>query len=170
MIRTMALALAVAVLPAVLHAQDRFAGEAAAQLAVMVAVAQQEGYSTAAQAMYEGRLNEGRSEVLRLTLDPAFEHAIVAVCDGDCTDLDVVVLEENGSELAADRQADALPIVFVPRGHAGDHALRVRMAGCVAGPCRYAVAVFNRPSAASRASSSSAAWSTPSATRRERRW
>lgn len=71
-----------------------------------------------------------------MTFTNSAEQVVVAVCDGDCADLDLVLLETDGREIAADRNADPHPIIRIPHGHGGRHQVRIVMHGCRAVPCR----------------------------------
>jgi hypothetical protein len=142
MIRLIAATLILAA-PAVLYAQDRWEGQVRSQIATVTALAQELGFSATSES-FRGQLNAGGSDTLTVTLDETREHIIAAVCDEDCTDVDLVLTELSGGEIVADLAADDRPMLAVPAGHRGAHVLRVEMAACSIEPCRYEIAVFSR--------------------------
>ncbi|HEX5183046.1 MAG TPA: hypothetical protein VFW19_07825 [Allosphingosinicella sp.] len=63
---------------------------------------------------------------------------IVAVCDTDCSDMDMILYDSGGNVVARDVAADDTPIVTWQGGEA-DLVAEVRMVRCNAAPCRFAV-------------------------------
>ncbi|MEL7069021.1 MAG: hypothetical protein AAGN15_10275 [Cyanobacteria bacterium J06581_3] len=53
---------------------------------------------------------------------------IYAICDSDCSDLDLFLYAENGSLVDADDALDAFPIVTAP--YEGTFSLQVAMPSC----------------------------------------
>lgn len=59
---------------------------------------------------------------------------VVATCDGDCTDIDILLYDANdGSLVASDTLADAQPVVSAP--YEGSFVIEVVMASCSVEPC-----------------------------------
>ena len=94
--------------------------------------------------IYTGALNDGQSATVELSLDIGTEYKIVGACDGDCTDLDLVLYDGSGREVDSDLLADDVPIVAVTVTRSGAFTLRVSMAECSEEPCRYGIGVFGR--------------------------
>ena len=74
---------------------------------------------------------------------PAGEYRAVAVCDGDCSDVDLMVTDEAGEVLGMDVLDDDVPIVDfkTPGGPVG---LSVKMILCQTDVCYYGVQLFRK--------------------------
>jgi hypothetical protein len=86
-------------------------------------------------------LNVDERAVLEVTLEEGRTYAIVAVCDDDCTRLQLALVTSSGSDLAKERSSESLPILRVVAPRAGRYTIGVVMEGCRWNPCWYAVAV-----------------------------
>jgi hypothetical protein len=91
-----------------------------------------------------GALRQGQTMTYTLTLDRSRQYLLVASCDTDCSDIDVSLSEPDGTEIVADRGNDDQPWVLIRGGHGGTHTVRVTMASCSAGPCRFGLGVFGK--------------------------
>jgi hypothetical protein len=136
-----ATAATVAIMPTAAHA-DRFENQVRAQMLGRLAVAASGGFSLTDPVQF-GQLRQGQTMTYTLTLDRNREYIVAASCDTDCRDLDISLSEPNGIESIADRGADDQPS-FVVRGHGGTHTIRVTMAHCAVGPCRFGVGIFGK--------------------------
>jgi hypothetical protein len=134
------LVLGAALVPMRLQAQESTTTRQMRRVAV---VANDRGFSMTRQ-YYRGDLSRGRVEEFNVELSDSQMQMLVAVCDNDCSDVDISLYELNGREIASDRSYDDHPMVMVPSGHPGTHRVRVSMPGCSVSPCRYEFAVFNR--------------------------
>jgi hypothetical protein len=77
---------------------------------------------------------------------------IVAVCDTDCSDLDLLLYDRLGNLIDKDLQADDVPIVS-RQGGEGDLTLEVRMVKCSTDPCRYGIRAYTKTGDGSTAQS-----------------
>lgn len=136
-----AAAAAVAITPTTASA-DRFQDQVSVQMLSRLAVAAAGGFSLTDPVQF-GALRQGDAVTFTLTLDRNREYILAASCDTDCRDLDISLVEPDGRESLADRGADDQPSLVV-RGHGGTHTIRVTMARCSAGPCRFGVGVFGK--------------------------
>jgi hypothetical protein len=127
--------------PSVAHA-DRYEDQVRAQMIGKFTVATAAGF-TMTDPIQFGALRQGQTMTYTLTLERNREYVLAGSCDTDCSDLDVALGESDGSEVVADRGADDQPSIVV-RGHGGTHTVRVTMARCSVGPCRYGLGVFAR--------------------------
>lgn len=60
--------------------------------------------------------------------------AVYATCDGDCTDIDILLYDANdGSLVGSDTLADAQPVVVAP--YEGNFVIEVVMLSCSIEPC-----------------------------------
>ncbi|MBW3572972.1 MAG: hypothetical protein KY467_17895 [Gemmatimonadetes bacterium] len=89
-----------------------------------------------------GRLSQGADEEFELELDGG-EYLVVGVCDGHCTDLDLVLTNGGGDEVEADRELDDIPMLSI-QGQRGTFVLSVQMATCSSSGCHYGVRVFHK--------------------------
>jgi hypothetical protein len=136
-----ATAAAVAVAPTAAHA-DRYENQVRAQMIGRFAAVAVGGFAPTDPVQF-GALREGQVMTYTLTLDPNREYIIAGSCDTDCRDLDISLSEPDGRESVADRGADDQPTIVV-RGHGGPHTIRVSMASCSVGPCRYGLGIFGK--------------------------
>jgi hypothetical protein len=88
------------------------------------------------------RLNEGATQDYRVTLIAGVPYKIAGVCDNDCPDLDIKLLDGRGTELASDRLTDSLPIVSYRPTQSGDYRVRVVMYDCNVAPCSAGLTVM----------------------------
>ncbi|MCC7463242.1 MAG: trypsin-like peptidase domain-containing protein [Gammaproteobacteria bacterium] len=89
-------------------------------------------------------LKAKENEDTSLQLDAGRTYAVVAVCDDDCSDVDMALLDTQGKSVVRDVDgSDVAMLSYVPTV-SGRHWIRVRVAACSAEPCGYAVQVFVR--------------------------
>lgn len=107
-----------------------------------------------------GSLNDETSEDFNLTLQAGVSYILVGVCDNDCPDVDLALLDNAGNEIDSDYQEDAVPMVEVTPPSTIAYRVHVYMASCKSEPCFYGVAVFAHGAAAATAASGGAGPST----------
>jgi hypothetical protein len=88
------------------------------------------------------RLNEGATQDYPVTLIAGVPYKIAGVCDNDCPDLDIKLLDGRGNELASDSLTDSLPIVSYRPGQSGEYRVRVVMYDCNVAPCSAGLTVM----------------------------
>jgi hypothetical protein len=93
----------------------------------------------APRLMLSGALTDGADVVHTVILEADVPVRFTGTCDRDCSDLDLVLFDEDGNEVAADRLYDNLPMVTVTPRWTGQFHVRVVMARCHVEPCAYAV-------------------------------
>ena len=78
-------------------------------------------------------LNTGESRTWDLPVEPNTEYVIAAVCDHDCQNIDLELLEGDRT-VDADREDDAYPMIV---GVTGRHSYRAKitMQTCEVNPC-----------------------------------
>lgn len=90
-----------------------------------------------------GTLRDDARESLTIELERGVDYLIIAVCDEDCTDVDLRLFE--GSNLVdEDVASDDFPIVSVTPSSTRTYRLEPTMASCSASTCRYGVAIYAR--------------------------
>jgi len=88
-----------------------------------------------------GMLNTDEGASFQTTLVQRVSYVIIAVCDDDCSRLQLTLLSPSGSDIAKERNSESLPTVrFTPDTTTG-YGIRIVMEGCRWNPCWYAVAV-----------------------------
>jgi len=115
-----------------------------AQLQQAQAAAAQQGFQLIGQP-YSGSLAQGQSWNVPAELHPGVDYRVLAVCDRDCNDLDLVVFDANGAAVAQDTSTSSQPIVAIQPGYAGAFTVQVQMFNCTVAPCYYAIALYGRP-------------------------
>ena len=88
------------------------------------------------------RLNEGATQDYNVSLIAGVSYMIGGVCDNDCPDLDIKLLDPNGNEVASDVATDSVPIVSHTASRTGSYTVRVVMYDCNAGPCSAGLTVM----------------------------
>ncbi len=100
----------------------------------------QQGYVQVDRRVDTRGLDETESHQWDLELEVGYDYVITAVCDSDCTDLDLIFYE-LGSEAARDTESNAYPILTAsPK--AERQQIEVTMYSCDVGPCYYGFSVF----------------------------
>jgi hypothetical protein len=100
------------------------------------------GYELTTQ-VYTGELEREDNDEVTLRLRAGVRYAIVGVCDQDCKDLDLVLYNASGRELANDVGEDDVPVVELTAENAGNYIVRVVMANCSNEPCHYGLGVYS---------------------------
>jgi hypothetical protein len=96
---------------------------------------------TPADEPVNGTLPQGEDEEFELDLEEGVQYFVVGVCDGGCSDLDLVLTNRAGEEVESDREMDDVPMLAI-EGQSGSFVLSVQMATCSSAECHYGVRVF----------------------------
>lgn len=110
------------------------------QLDSAVVLMRGQGFAPADEPVM-GRLAQGGDEEFELDLESGSQYFVVGVCDGGCSDLDLVLTDRSGEEVEADRELDDVPMLII-QGQGGSFVLSVQMATCSSAQCHYGVRVF----------------------------
>ncbi len=110
------------------------------QLDSAVVLMRAQGFTPADDAV-RGTLAEGADEEFELDLESGTNYLVVGVCDGGCSDLDLVLTNGSGEEVESDRELDDVPMLAI-EGQSGSFVLSVQMATCTLNECHYGVRVF----------------------------
>ncbi|HVY87171.1 MAG TPA: toll/interleukin-1 receptor domain-containing protein [Caulobacterales bacterium] len=103
----------------------------------------QQGFQMVSQPA-TGGLAQGQTWNMPVQLVPGVDYRLVGVCDRDCSDLDLVLLDQQGNIVTQDTATDDHPVVSVQTQYAGNYVIEVRMYQCSVAPCYYAVALYGR--------------------------
>jgi hypothetical protein len=131
---------AVSLAPAVARA-DQWDTQVRIQMIGAIGVAAANGYALREQ-LQVGALRQGQAMVYDIEFSRDRDYVLVANCDADCSDVDLILTEPDGREVVADRDNDDSAVLTIPASHKGAHKLRVSMASCSRGPCRFGLGVF----------------------------
>jgi hypothetical protein len=88
-----------------------------------------------------GMLNIDDAASFQTTLVQGTAYAIIAVCDDDCSRLQLTLVTLSGSEIAKERNSESFPTLHYTPPTTTPYGVRVVMEGCRWNPCWYAVAV-----------------------------
>lgn len=105
------------------------------------AIARGRGYP-GSQVFNGGALEERESGMLRVRLKGGERYIAIGLCDEQCKDIDLGVYDEDGFEIASDRQEDAIPIVELVLDEEATAFFRLKMVRCDAQPCQYGLGVY----------------------------
>jgi hypothetical protein len=79
-------------------------------------------------------LRNGEYDTYTLNLQRGMTYKIIAVCDGDCRDLDAWLYDQNGN----------MPILTCTPRWSGSFKLKVKMYDCRINPCVFGIVVFGK--------------------------
>lgn len=91
----------------------------------------------------ETALNAGASQEEYLDLVAGRNYGIRGVCDGDCSDLDLVLQDAQGRIVGSDTLADAQPGITVEQAAGGRYRLTIQMISCSIEPCLVGVRAYH---------------------------
>ncbi len=90
-----------------------------------------------------GRMDEDASDSWTFSLTAGMTYRIVGACDGDCSDLDIEVLDGTTS-IAKDVLADDIPVVTFRAAKSTRYTVKVIMAACSSEPCFFGIGIFQK--------------------------
>lgn len=89
-----------------------------------------------------GTLRQGQQTTYTVDLQQGARYLLAAVCDGDCSDLDLALYDDSGNLLDDDTETDDVPIVNVVPRWTGRFRVTVKMHACSVNPCAFGLGVF----------------------------
>ncbi len=128
---------------AVGQAQAQYLEDIHNRLQDLLETYESDGYGKAVDD-HTGSLEASTRETLTLSLQAGVDYKMVAVCDEDCSDIDLRLRDPNGNEIDEDVLTDALPILNATASRSGSYSLDVIMVTCSVEPCFYGVGVYRR--------------------------
>ncbi len=96
-----------------------------------------------------GALGSDRAVTIPVTLQDGIEYKVVGVCDLDCFDLDLALLDPMGVEVASDFMEDDIPFLALVPDTTAEYRIEVIMVACGVEPCSFRVATYAREEKAS---------------------
>lgn len=100
------------------------------------------GLSATVIEYFDGTIDSGEQNQVNIPVYPNRTYAIIAACDQDCTDIDLIVHEQNGNEVVADREIDDLPIVVFQTRSGYTYHFHAEMYQCSTSLCYYGAALY----------------------------
>ena len=91
-----------------------------------------------------GQLTDDTQTSLSINLRSGATYNFVGVCDADCGDLDLRLLDSNGNVIDTDVEYDDYPTVTVTPAWSDRYTVQVGMPSCNASYCYYGVGAFGR--------------------------
>lgn len=122
---------------------DQYESEVLAQLVIIESIALDNQLARSHEPV-TGELDDWQNGLVSVTLQGATTYSISGVCDSDCDDLDLFLYGTGDKLLADDQEVDDTPLLEYRPRDTIQATLRVRMASCLAEPCRFGVAVFRQ--------------------------
>ena len=98
------------------------------------------GYSLA-DFEHDGQLGASGSERIPIHLS-AGTNQLVGLCDNNCSDMDLELIDSSGKIVGSDLEKDDFPIVTVTQS--GDYSLLVKMVKCNTAACNYELRVWRK--------------------------
>ncbi len=89
-------------------------------------------------------LEDGDDKYITLQLYDNVEYIAVAVCDEDCSDIDLVLYDEDDRQIARDISTDDIPVIAGVPDYDGEYYLEAQMVDCYARTCAFGVAIYAR--------------------------
>ena len=114
-----------------------------AQLIAIKMVGLSEGWEETHNDRFDS-MGEGSSDSFSFTLRKGLSYKVFAVCDEDCSDLDLTLYDENQRVIAKDNSSDSMPVVGVTPSWSGRFSLGVRMYSCGSDICFYGISIIGK--------------------------
>ncbi|SOD03109.1 hypothetical protein SAMN05216486_10823 [bacterium JGI 053] len=113
------------------------------QLSTVDGIARNEGMTRLGNPLV-GSLTPRATTMLQMNLQAGRRYRLFGVCDNDCSDLDLRLVDPSGAAVAEDVAADDVPIVAYTAQRSGSYRVQVIMTTCSVSPCRYGVSLYGR--------------------------
>jgi hypothetical protein len=80
-------------------------------------------------------LQPGADHRWRVNLRGGVSYRILGVCDNECSDVDIELLDSSGAVVGSDVLTDDIPIVNVQPGSDTTYNVRIMLKNCTVAPC-----------------------------------
>ena len=111
------------------------------RLALLRAELTQEGYVQGGE-IESGSLDQGQEIRFPVRVVAGLDYQFVGVCDNDCGDFDLILLDTSGTDVGADILPDAVPIIEFAARETGEYRMAAHMVECAVEPCGFRIATF----------------------------
>lgn len=93
------------------------------------------------QTRSAGRLPQGRSQTVTANVLGGGDIVFIAVCDENCSDIDIIVKDSAGNEVGRDVLDDDMPMVRLQNTSNDRYSIEVGMSVCT-GTCNWGLASY----------------------------
>jgi hypothetical protein len=121
-------------------AQSSFTDQVWKQLQGFYDTASDDGYSLRNYVV--GSLDDDQDDFWTMTFYGGNEYMITGACDEDCSDIDLAILTEDGTEVTSDRETDSFPVVSLHPSRDIRYQVKVSMYSCAVEPCYFGFGIF----------------------------
>ena len=94
-----------------------------------------QGLSSFGQRDVVTALRAGEEYRWTVNLEQGRSYGFFGACDNDCNDVDIIVEDANGREVASDVLTDDYPVVGIQNATAGRYTARILLVNCSVEPC-----------------------------------
>lgn len=115
--------------------------EVEAQIQAVIRAQSNEGYELAFPRTVS-KLARGAQAPKTVRLYPKGEYSFVAVCDQRCDDVDLIIKDGDGNQVAADVAEYAIAVVNYRPPTEGSYQVNVKMNECSKDNCHFGLGVF----------------------------
>lgn len=125
------------------RAQGRWADQVSGYLARRAKFYTDRGYERTHDT-HIGNLGDKDRESFSVTLHAGTAYAIIAVCDNDCSDVDLKLFDADDNLVDSDVETDDYPLVRAEVSRTQQFRVQVIMASCRTNPCYYGIGVYGK--------------------------
>lgn len=90
------------------------------------------------------KLDQGKTDSWTFSLERGAEYLILGVCDNDCSDLDLTVVDSNDNVIVKDEGEDDSPMTRFRVNRSGDFTVDIDMFKCRDNPCFFGFGLFKK--------------------------
>lgn len=106
-------------------------------LANIASAAEKQGFTRVVGGPVFGSLDDDEKSSHEMTVVAGVDYVLFGACDNDCTDVDLIVYDQNNRLVKRDILADDKPVVMFTAARSAKYRIEVVMAVCSTEPCRY---------------------------------
>lgn len=93
---------------------------------------------------FTDKIRPEETEIYRVTLDGGRQYTIVSLCDSDCDNVDLRLLDINGEIIDTDVEMNEFPRVAATPGDTMRYQVEVSIPGCHESRCTIGIGIFGR--------------------------
>jgi len=123
-----------------LNAQDDILKKQLLKIGILLAL---DGYELTHDIKITNLYDEGYDNYY-FNFTRGWTYKICAVCDNDCSDIDLCLFDENNNKIDCDLKPDDKPVITVTPKWTGQFRLWVKMCECSRNPCSLGIAAFGK--------------------------
>ena len=93
---------------------------------------------------FTDKVRPEETETYRVTLDGGRQYRIVSICDSDCNNVDLRILDIEGEILDIDIELNEFPEVETTPANTAQYQVGVSIPGCHESRCTIGIGIFGR--------------------------